>query len=423
MSSVKGVASHPSHKRYLWRDADYDAMNIYSNTVDWSNVICQNPGVEQMWDAFVCILWNAIDMFVPSRKACSNHNTGHRSRPIPLKLRKCMADKRRIWRQLKLRPKDLQLRGRYRELVCSWRKLVRDRDIYEEERIIEADNLGEFYRFVNKRISNKSSIGAIVEDCGDVLTENIDKANAFNKYFASVGVVDDGVTPCVDNVPLGSILDSICISDSDVLHSIRRLKCNLSSGPDNIPPMLIKKLCSSLCKPLSLLFNQFISVGFVPDDWRKAVVVPVFKKGAAGLLSNYRPISLTYVLSKVMERIVSRKVCNHLRLNNILSPDQHGFLSKRSTCTNLLKCFNDWSLSIQSREQTTVIYVDFSKAFDVVSHAKLFTRLHSYRATVFVTVYYFGSKVSSVIAKCVPRLDQSCLILLNWLVVLCKVVV
>ena len=68
MSSVKGAASHQFHKRYLWRDADYEEMNSYLNTVDWSNVICQNPGVEQMWDAFVCILWNVIDMFVPSHK-------------------------------------------------------------------------------------------------------------------------------------------------------------------------------------------------------------------------------------------------------------------------------------------------------------------------------------------------------------------
>jgi len=130
---------------------------------------------------------------------------------------------------------------------------------------------------------------------------------------------------CVDAVPFGSVLDSIYISDSNVLHPVRKLKCNLSSGPDNIPPMLIKKLSSSLCKPLSLLFNRFISVGCVPGDWRKTVVVPVFKKGAAGLLSNYRPISLTCAFSKVMERIVSRKVCDHLQLYNILSPDQHGF--------------------------------------------------------------------------------------------------
>jgi len=131
-----------------------------------------------------------------------------------------------------------------------------------EERIIEADSLGQFYRFINKRISNKSSIGAITGDCGDVLNENIDKANAFNIYFAPGGVVDDRLTPYVDTVFFDTVLDSISISDSDVFYSIRKLKCSLSSGPDGIAHMLIKKLCNSSCRPLSLFFGHFISIGF-----------------------------------------------------------------------------------------------------------------------------------------------------------------
>ena len=76
-----------------------------------------------------------------------------------------------------------------------------------------------------------------------------------------------------------TVLDSISISDYDVFNSIRKHKCKLSSGPDGIPPILIKKFCYLLCRPLSLLFGQFISIGFVPDLWRKAVVIPMFKKG------------------------------------------------------------------------------------------------------------------------------------------------
>ena len=91
MPSVKQVPSNLFHKNYLWRDADYDAMNMYLNTVDWSNVICLNRCAEQMWDAFITILWNAIDMFVPSRNVRVNNNTGHTSRALPRKLRKCMA--------------------------------------------------------------------------------------------------------------------------------------------------------------------------------------------------------------------------------------------------------------------------------------------------------------------------------------------
>jgi len=105
-------------------------------------------------------------MFVPSCNVRVNNNTGHTSRALPRELRKCMADKRKIWSQLKSCPNNLQLRGKYRELVCYWRKLVREKNMCEKERIIEAKSLGQFYRFINKRISNKSSIGAIVGDCG-----------------------------------------------------------------------------------------------------------------------------------------------------------------------------------------------------------------------------------------------------------------
>jgi len=116
----------------------------------------------------------------------------------------------------------------------------------------------------------------------------------------------------------------------------------------------------------------------VPDSWRTAHIVPVFKKGAAGDISNYRPISLTSVASKIMERIVTSEILDHLYLDNIMSSAQHGFLRRRSTCTKLLECFNDWTVCVQSRQQTAIVYIDFAKAFDVVSHKKLFAKLYSY---------------------------------------------
>jgi len=79
-----------------------------------------------------------------------------------------------------------------------------------------------------------------------------------------------------------------------------------------------------------------------------------------------------------MERILSSKIYAHLQNNNILHRSQHGFCKNRSTATNLLECLNDWTLTILSKEQHIVVYIDFSKAFDVVSHPKLFARLHAY---------------------------------------------
>jgi len=79
-----------------------------------------------------------------------------------------------------------------------------------------------------------------------------------------------------------------------------------------------------------------------------------------------------------MERVLSHKLYQYLKEHNVLYAAQHGFVEGRSTCSNLLESFNDWTLNLQSKQQTTVIFIDVRKAFDTVSHDKLFARLHSY---------------------------------------------
>ena len=289
-----------------------------------------------------------------------------------------------IWRKLRLCPHDSKLQQKYSEIVHQWRALLRASEIAHEQRVIEAQDLGAFYRFVNKRISNRSCVGAIANPDGTILTNNCDRANAFNAYFSSVNVADNGSIPHCRSVLLTGILDTITFDEKNVFNSIDKLKNNLSAGPDGLPPVLFKKLKYCLGRPLCMLYNQFISVGYVPCEWLNAVIVPVFKKGTAGQLCNYRPISLTCVPSKIMERMLSCRIYAHLQSTSILHSSQHGFCKSRSTTTNLLECLSDWTLTILSSEQYVVAYIDFSKAFDVVSHPKLFARLHSYgiRGTV-----------------------------------------
>jgi len=156
------------------------------------------------------------------------------------------------------------------------------------------------------------------------------------------------------------------------------MKGNCSSGPDGLPPLLFKKLKYSLCQRLAMHYNQFMSIAYVPCECKSAVVVPVFKKGVSGLVQNYCPISLTCVVSKIIEQIVSDRIRNHLLANNILHSAQHGFLKHRSTTTKLTECFNDWTVCVQDRCQMTVVYIDFRKAFDVMSHEMLFHQLYHY---------------------------------------------
>jgi hypothetical protein len=124
-----------------------------------------------------------------------------------------------------------------------------------------------------------------------------------------------------------------------------------------------------------------MSIGCIPHDWTQAIVTPVFKRGDAANVDNYRPISLTSVACKIMERVVSADMLHYLRQNNIISNHQHGFLSGRSTSTNLLETLNDWTLAIKNRQSIIVAYIDYSKAFDCVTREKLLIKLSAYGIT------------------------------------------
>ena len=102
------------------------------------------------------------------------------------------------------------------------------------------------------------------------------------------------------------------------------------------------------------------------------------KKGFSGSVSNYHPISLTSVVSRILEHILTRSITVFVLQNNILYDGQHGFLQRRSPCTNLLESLNDWTLNVELGYQTVIVYVDFAKAYDTVSHNKLISKLHLY---------------------------------------------
>ena len=140
----------------------------------------------------------------------------------------------------------------------------------------------------------------------------------------------------------------------------------------------MRKLAPSLAEPLMLVFSSFMSVGQVPDEWRRAVVTPIYKGGIASDVSNYRPISLTCVFCKIMERVIVSVMSDYFQRHGLISKQQHGFLSKRSTTTNLLETLNEWTLALNDKASVVTAYIDYSKAFDVVSHNKLLYKLAAY---------------------------------------------
>ena len=209
-----------------------------------------------------------------------------------------------------------------------------------------------------------------------VCNSDIDKAEALNKHFHSVfsnpkRSIDpfDGVSPFVS-------IPSLSIDACGALSQLRRLNPNKAHGPDELSPQPLKG--KELAPALTILFQQSYDLSSTPKDWNSAIVMPIFKKGLKSDPSNYRPISLACMCCKNMEHIMFSHIAKHIAKNNILISEQHGFIKKLSTITQLINTTTDWANTLNNKGQTDIIFLDFSKAFDKISHKFLLSKLHYY---------------------------------------------
>ena len=163
-----------------------------------------------------------------------------------------------------------------------------------------------------------------------------------------------------------------------VRDKLLKLNINKSCGPDEIHPHVLQKTVSAMCKPPQLIFQMSLDKGECPDDWKTANVTPIHKKGDRTDPSNYRPVSLTSQVCKILESIVRTRVIEHINVNNLMSEAQHGFREGRSCLTNLLETLEAWTQIIEDGDGIDVAYLDFRKAFDLVSHKHLIYKMSKY---------------------------------------------
>ncbi len=364
----------PESTVYNFRKMNVQGFKEYLSNIRWDIMFKTCVSSNDFWTAFLCAVMIGVNLFVP--KLCTNRKP-HRNR-YPKYIRNLQSKKKRLWRKRHLKPENLTA---YKNCAIVCKTEIAKFAVENEKSILSSGNRNAFYRYANSRRKSNQSIATLYGENGLMASLNIDKAEVLASTFVSAFTYDDGKNVTFSmrpNIEPGIKLSNVSFAQHVVFDALCSLTMKYSSGPDGLPPAFYKLLALELSAPLSTVFEISYHTGILPDIWSTADVVPVFKKGSVSDPNNYRPISLTCVACKIMEGIIVKHMFFYLRLHQLISENQHGFLEKHSTCTQLLECANDWTLALDSKYYVDCVYIDYSKAFDSVSHPKLLNKLVGY---------------------------------------------
>ena len=233
-------------------------------------------------------------------------------------------------------------------------------------------NPNNIWKYTKSKTASRSGIPNLQKTDGSKAKSDKEKAEALNDFFKSVFTIEaPGPTPEPPRYNFKATLKTIEVKVEDVEKLLSNLIHGKSAGPDGIPPQILSIAAKELAIPLRNLFQLSLNTGKLPLEWKKANVSPIHKKGPRTTPNNYRPVSLTSVTCKVMEKLVRKAVMTHLEENEIISKDQHGFISGRSCTTHLLETLDTWTEILDEGGSIDVVYTDFQKAFDSVPHNRL----------------------------------------------------
>ncbi len=226
-----------------------------------------------------------------------------------------------------------------------------------------------------------------LSDGDESISNPIDIANKMNDFFCTVGDQLSRDIPVTHNSLLeGEVTvnpENACfsftpITPQQVVQAMGKFKTSKSFGLDLISSYFLKIGMPILPSPLSQIFNLSMSQRLFPDCWKIARVAPIFKTGSKDDQSNYRPISVLPVVSRLFEKLIFDQMYSHLNNNKLLYSKQSGFRLLHSVLSCLLKCTNDWYLNIDRGEFTSITFIDLKKAFDTVNHEILLKKIYFY---------------------------------------------
>jgi hypothetical protein len=375
------IRAHIARKepRRVYRYSRANWEEIHSKTREFqreflSNLNFRTP--DENFDLLKTHISKTVDQFVPSKLVTSRYKPPWLTNAVKRACRK----KQRLFNKAKRTRKDSDWVA-FKSFKNYTVKMIRNaRNSYITQIIekgLENNDVKPFWKFIKSQRQDNVGV-APIKDGGKLHTSNREKAELLNKQFKSVFTKDDSNAQSRLIGPAYPPIKQLEIRSEGIFKLLRNLNVSKASGPDNISCRILKELAPELAPCLTGLYTQSLHLGELPKDWLNANISPLFKKGNRNIAANYRPVSLTCVICKILEHVICSHIRNHIDHHGILSSVQHGFRKHHSCESQLLITTHDLLKARDNNIQVDIAVLDFAKAFDTVPHDRVLSKLEFY---------------------------------------------
>ena len=337
-----------------------------------------NKTAIECWNILKYEIESIIDKFVPLKKQGKRSRKKHLSKEAIRKI----VFKQTMWRVYRRTRKDEDYANYKEALNLATTEIRKSKRTFEKKLAGNIKNESKsFYAYVRSKQNVRDKIGPLENNRGNIISEGFQMAEVLNEYFSAVFTTED-----ISSLPVpftkfegnkSEYLGKLFVTPVMIANKIKKMKDNKSPGVDGIPKLL-KEIVEQISTPLAKLFNLSLEEGIVPSEWKEANITPLFKKGSRNKTENYRPVSLTSVICKLLETLIRDHMVEFLVTHNLINTSQHGFLKARSSLTNLLCFFEEITKWVDDGSPVDVVYLDFQKSFDKVPHQRLILKLKAH---------------------------------------------
>ena len=319
--------------RRSWHRGNYELIERSLSDVDWDFEFF-GLSLDEMVSRLSSVLEPLVAMHVPIHDYWSLKSKYRAPRHLKNERQLAWTHYKRIRRKLgRLSPVATVALRHFQEVNYSYRGFyIRSVESYEQSLVEDrTHNSKLFHKYIRSKKVGNPSVGPLrtgtrfTSDCLE-MAEIL--ADGFSSVYLTQDVLD--AYPHQSVGASGSTIGVVEISIDSVKRVLSALDVKSSMGPDGIHPCILKN-CLSLAVPMYRIFTKSMREGIVPSQWKFSDIVPLCKKGSRSEPLNYRPISLTSVCCKSLERIIASSLVEFLETNQLLSEDQFGF-QKKSIC-------------------------------------------------------------------------------------------